>query len=195
MATISPSPTVTSQAATTITISANTWPASPPHMRANATRARLAPFSISSRQRRMTRGSRRTSTPPAPMQKISAETTRYQPIATRSPPSWIDIGGAADGLGRGLERLLVGAGTDSRALGHRPHIAGLRGRDANLLGRLGLGRVLEAGAAAGEDDGAHRGHEEQDRRGLEGEEVRGQEQPPDVAGCPEAKDVGSPLVR
>ena len=34
----------------------------------------------------MTSGLRRVSTPAAPMQKISAETTRYQPIATAYHP-------------------------------------------------------------------------------------------------------------
>ena len=54
-----------------------------PHPRERHQR-RFAPFSISSRQRRITSGLRRTSTPPAPMQKISAETVRYQPIAMTS---------------------------------------------------------------------------------------------------------------
>ena len=76
-ATIRPSPTATSHAATTITISAKIWPSPLPCMRANVTSARLEPLSISSRQSRITSGLRRTSTPPAPIEKISAETTRY----------------------------------------------------------------------------------------------------------------------
>ncbi len=73
-----PRPTTTSQAAITITISANTWPASLPCMRANATSARLPAFSISSRQSSTTSGLRRLITPAAPMAKMKAERTRYQ---------------------------------------------------------------------------------------------------------------------
>ena len=78
MATTRPRPTATSQAATTITISAKICPPMSPCAREKATSARFAAFSISSRQSRITSGLRRVSTPPAPMQKISAETTRYQ---------------------------------------------------------------------------------------------------------------------
>src|SRR5436309_1225249 len=64
-------------------------------MRLKATRARLPALSMSSRQSRMTSGFRRVSTPPAPMQKISAETVRYQPMAMRLPASLV-LGGAHD---------------------------------------------------------------------------------------------------
>ena len=86
IATIRPSPTTTSAAATIITISAKIWPSPVPVMRENATSARLPAFSISSRQIRTTSGLRRVSTPAAPMQKISAERTRYQTMSTATPP-------------------------------------------------------------------------------------------------------------
>jgi hypothetical protein len=49
-----------------------------PCTREKPTSARLAALSISSMHSRITSGLRRTSTPPAPMQKMSAETMRYQ---------------------------------------------------------------------------------------------------------------------
>ena len=73
-----PSPITTSQAAMTMTIRANTWPAAPPCMRENATSARLPAFSINSRQSSTTSGLRRLITPAAPMAKMKAERTRYQ---------------------------------------------------------------------------------------------------------------------
>ena len=81
IATIRPSPITTSAAATIITISAKIWPSPVPVMRANAASARLPAFSISSRQIRTTSGLRRVSTPAAPMQKISADRTRYQTMS------------------------------------------------------------------------------------------------------------------
>ena len=89
MATIRPRPTATSQAATTITMSAKIWPSWLPCARAKATSARLAAFSISSMQSSSTSGLRRTSTPPAPIEKISAERTRYDSmlIGCGSPPA------------------------------------------------------------------------------------------------------------
>ena len=113
-----PRPTATSQAATTMTMIAKIWPSPLPFMRENAISARLPALSISSRQSRITSGLRRTSTPAAPTQKISAETTRYQAMVTSRPalPS-------PPGRGRST----------------RP---GCRTRDAHDLG----GRQLEAGA-------------------------------------------------
>src|SRR3954454_16446541 len=52
-------------------------------MRANATSARLPAFSISSRQIRITSGLRRVSTPVTPMQKMNADSTRYQAMSIR----------------------------------------------------------------------------------------------------------------
>ena len=78
MATIRPSPTTTSQAATTMTTSAKTCPSSLPFEREKATSARLPAFSISSRQSRITSGLRRISTPQAPVANSRAESTRYQ---------------------------------------------------------------------------------------------------------------------
>ena len=86
IATIRPSPTVTSQAATTITISANTWPASPPCMRANATSARLPALSISSRHSRITSGLRRISTPLRRCRRSAPRpsgTSRCSPVVLR----------------------------------------------------------------------------------------------------------------
>ena len=82
IATMIPRPITTSQAAITITISANTCPASPPCMREKATSARFPAFSISSRQSRITSGLRRVSTPAAPMQKMNAERTTNQVMST-----------------------------------------------------------------------------------------------------------------
>src|SRR4051812_37665734 len=85
MATITPSPTVTSHAATTMTMIAKTWPSPLPCMRLKPISARLAALSISSRQSRMTSGLRRVSTPAAPMQNTNAETTMNQ-LMLMSPP-------------------------------------------------------------------------------------------------------------
>src|SRR5690349_19967491 len=162
MATISPSPTVTSQAATTITISANTCPSSPPHMRENATSARLAALSISSRHSRITSGLRCVSTPAAPMQKMIAETERYQPIAIsgasaksvevpRSPAALarLRFAGAAYplDLGRGHALRDPCAG----GLRHRARVGRTRGADSQLELLVGL---LEAASATGEHDRA-----------------------------------------
>ena len=68
-------------------------------------------------------GLRRASTPPAPMQKISAETTRYQPIATAyQPPVWVGSGSVllAGPLAAWLQQLVVRGRADAAALGHRP---------------------------------------------------------------------------
>src|SRR6266511_5423537 len=78
IATIRPSPTTTSQAATTITTSAKTCASWSPFARPKASSARLPALSISSRHSRMTSGLRRISTPAAPVAKSSAERTRYQ---------------------------------------------------------------------------------------------------------------------
>src|SRR5437868_14494964 len=81
MATIRPRPTTTPEAAIAITAIANTWPSSCPNRRANAIRARFAPFSMISTESRMISGLRRTSTPSAPVTKSSAARTRYQPTS------------------------------------------------------------------------------------------------------------------
>ena len=83
IATIRPRPITTSQAATTITISANTWPSPVPVMREKAISARLPAFSISSSESSTTSGLRRVSTPVAPMQKRNAERTTNQLMFTR----------------------------------------------------------------------------------------------------------------
>src|SRR3954447_21693465 len=54
-------------------------------MRANATRARLPAFSISSRQSSTTSGLRRVSTPATPMQKMNAERTTNQATSISVP--------------------------------------------------------------------------------------------------------------
>ena len=75
---------LTSQAATTITISAKIWPSPLPCMRAKATSARLAALSISSRQSRITSGLRRDEHAAGADRRRSArETTRYQLDAHR----------------------------------------------------------------------------------------------------------------
>src|ERR1700761_7782784 len=78
IATIRPRPTTTSQAATTITTRAKTWPWALPTSRLKATSARLPAFSISSRQSRITIGLRRTRMPIAPIVKSRALRTMYQ---------------------------------------------------------------------------------------------------------------------
>src|SRR5690349_17711883 len=200
MATISPSPTVTSQAATTITISANTCPSSLPHMRENATSARLAALSISSRHSRITSGLRCVSTPADPMQKMIAETARYQPIAIsvwssapRSSPAAL----AGMGVARGADALDLGRGHrlgDPRAggLGHGAGVG--RARSADPQSELLVG-ALQTAAATGEHDGTHGRNQQQDRSDLEREQVLGQEQGPDVGGSAEPRDIRSPLPR
>src|SRR5262249_20698116 len=74
----SPSPTTTSEAATAITVIANTWPSSWPTWRANAISARVAPFNMISTESRMVSGLRRTSTPIAPIVNSIAASTTYQ---------------------------------------------------------------------------------------------------------------------
>ena len=75
-----------------------------PCARAKATSARFAALSISSRQSRTTSGLRRVSTPPAPMQKISAETIRYQIrlISWAGPPASIIVPSGASPLVSGV---------------------------------------------------------------------------------------------
>ena len=75
----------TSQAATTMTMIAKICPSPLPHIRAKAMSAMLAALSMSSRQSRITSGLRRVSTPAAPIEKISALTTRYQSRLTSRP--------------------------------------------------------------------------------------------------------------
>src|SRR5437764_7329441 len=191
MATTNPSPTVTSQAATTITISAKICPSSLPHMRANATSARFAPFSISSRHSRITSGLRRVSTPPAPMQKIIAETTRYQPIAIAlfvlAPRA------RADDLDFRLDLFLRlhDRAADAPGLGHRPRPRRARRADPALELLVGL----EAATAPRQHDRADRGDQQQQRSDLEREQVLGQEQLADVPGRSETEDVRRALRR
>src|SRR6476469_3058649 len=77
----------TSQAATTMTMIAKTWPSMLAHIRENAMSAMFAALSMSSRQRSTTSGLRRVSTPPAPMQNTSAETIRNQSMFIASTPA------------------------------------------------------------------------------------------------------------
>src|ERR1700759_2826280 len=179
MATIRPSPTVTSQAATTITISAKTCPSSVPHMRANATSARLAALSISSRHSRITSGLRCVSTPAAPMQKMIAETLRYQPMAIALPAALarLAVAGAADRLDLGRGHGLGG----SRSSGPRPRAPPDRARSADLQLELLVG-AFETTAAAGQHDRTDGRHEQQDRGDFEREQVLGQEQAAEVSG-------------
>src|SRR5438093_4672881 len=83
MATIRPSPTTTSEAATAITASAKICPAPPPCSRAKPIRARLAPLSMISSESRTISGLRRRSTPSAPVANRNADTAIYQ--ATSGP--------------------------------------------------------------------------------------------------------------
>src|SRR5207248_9826278 len=88
IATISPSPTTTSEAATAITVSAKICPSPRPWKRENAISARFAPLSISSSESSTISGLRRISTPSAPVKKRNAATQRYQVTAgpfTRRP--------------------------------------------------------------------------------------------------------------
>src|SRR6185312_4143222 len=82
IATRRPRPTTTSQAATTITTRAKTWPCWLPTSRLKATSARLPAFSISSRQSRITIGLRRTRMPIAPIVKSRALRKMYQSMFT-----------------------------------------------------------------------------------------------------------------
>src|SRR5438105_11127783 len=77
MATISPRPTTTSEAATAITEIANTWPASPPCSRDIAIRSRFAAFSMISTESRMISGFRRIITPSAPVANSNALRITY----------------------------------------------------------------------------------------------------------------------
>jgi hypothetical protein len=69
-------PTTTSAAATTMTKKAMTWPSRAPLMRAKVTRLRLTALSISSMHMNTTIALRRTSTPTAPMENSSADSSR-----------------------------------------------------------------------------------------------------------------------
>src|SRR5512146_880907 len=158
MATISPRPTTTSEAATAITAIANTWPSSCPKRRANAISARFAPFSMISTESRMISGLRRTSTPSAPVTKRSPARTRYQPT---SGPCIV------------LHRSRVGAEHDAADRGDeehdRRHLEGQemvgeeepadrrrraeRAADVRLVGELAAGRERERDDHLGEDRG------------------------------------------
>src|SRR4029450_3361745 len=161
----------TSQAATTMTMIAKTWPSPLFHMREKAISAMLAAFSMSSRQSRITSGLRRVSTPAAPIEKISALTTRYQSRLTSRPPSarahQPGARAARDRSGRRpaprptreLERL-----APARAAARLRHRADV-GRQPEVHDRDAVGVVLaDAAAAAREHHGAD-GRDEQQERG------------------------------
>src|SRR5690348_7338297 len=77
MATMSPSPTTTSDAATAITEMAKIWPSSPPCSRDIAIRSRFAELSMISTESRMISGFRRSITPSAPVANSSPDSTTY----------------------------------------------------------------------------------------------------------------------
>jgi hypothetical protein len=77
-ATIIPSPTHTSAAATAITEIAKTCPSTVPKCRENATRARFDELSMISSESSMISGLRRSTTPVVPIAKRTAATARYQ---------------------------------------------------------------------------------------------------------------------
>src|SRR5262245_58011531 len=89
MATIRPSPTQTSEAATAITASAKIWPSISPWSRENPTKARFAALSMISSERSTISGLRRRSTPATPIAKRIDETARYHgmsgPITPHAP--------------------------------------------------------------------------------------------------------------
>src|SRR5215813_3459267 len=76
-ATISPSPTTTSDAATAITEMANTCPSSRPCSRENAISRRLAALSMISTDSKMINGLRRSITPSAPVENRIALRITY----------------------------------------------------------------------------------------------------------------------
>src|SRR5262249_51802876 len=78
IATISPRPTTTSDAATAITAIAKICPAPSPCWRENEIRARLPPLSMISSESSTISGERRSSTPSAPIAKRIALMARYQ---------------------------------------------------------------------------------------------------------------------
>ena len=186
MATMTPRPTVTSQAATTMTMIAKIWPSPLPCMRLKAMSARFAALSISSRQSRMTSGLRRVSTPPAPMQNTIADTARYQPMFT----------GVLRSAGlRACSRCAPGVVPVGRPRPSR--IEPVPGGHAEQVGDgdLPARRALEPAAAAGEDDGADGGDEQQEGRDLERQQELRQQQLADLAGLAEAgAEVGALAV-
>src|SRR4051812_40955758 len=160
MATISPSPTTTSDAATAITAIAKTCPCSFPKCRAKAIRARFAPFSMISTESRMIRGLRRTRTPIAPVAKSRPASAMYH--ETSGPCIVL--------------RPRMGAENDPPDGGDEQHDRGHLERDQlvreeqppDRLGRpecardLRRVRELAAGREADRDD-----HLDEDRRGSE----------------------------
>src|SRR5207248_5356021 len=91
IATIRPSPTTTSEAATAITASAKIWPLDSPCRRENAIRARFAPKSMSSGESSTISGLRRRRTPRAPVANRNAATARYQAMSgPRTDLSFVD---------------------------------------------------------------------------------------------------------
>src|SRR5271163_811449 len=145
-----PSPIQTSQAATVITIKARICPSPFPHMRANATSERLAPFSIGSRHSNTTSGLRRVITPTTPSEKTIAETARYQAMLTEGPP-----------VGSAIAANKPSPVLPSDTLGRR---ACALGADQVEGHELALLLILQAAPPSGEHDGAH-GRDQQQKRG------------------------------
>ena len=131
-----------------------------PHIREKPISARLAAFSISSRQSRITIGLRRTSTPPAPIAKTSALTARYQAMSR----SHLD---AAAGL---------------------VHRAGAARSRRHQVGELVAGRaldaILEPTAPARQRDRADRGDQQQVGGDLERRQEMRQQLRADLPGVP-----------
>src|SRR3954468_21248410 len=198
----------TSQAATTITTIAKIWPSMLPHIRAKAISAMFAALSMSSRHSRTTSGLRRVSTPPAPMQKISAETTRNQSTLIASAPAGGRQRGQASNDALSSHALaLRGPRARGRPVGCvaavRPRLAGAGRRAERAVGLRtrppldGLGHrarsrreeerhrahahllLVDAAAPAREDDRAHGGDQQEVRRDLEGDEVLRQQRAAD----------------
>ena len=135
------------------------------------------------------------------MQKISAETARYQPIAISRPtsrPGRSDADGpVADRLGaahRARAAASFGAARMPAASAIVPVYAGRGRRCARELALDELVVGLEAAAPARQHDRADGGHQQQQRRDLEREQVGGQEQLADVRGRAEAEHVGRALA-
>ena len=179
-----------------MTMIAKTWPSMLPHIRENAMSAMFAALSISSRQSSMTSGLRRVSTPPAPMQNTSAETIRYQSMLTRALPRGRDSHGehrAHGALG------VAGSRPAGRARGPAcPRPSTGLGQRADAGGRrndIALTRLLlvDAAAAAREDDRADRGDQQQERGDLERDEELRQERLADLLGAAEADPHGRAL--
>ena len=171
---------MTSQAATTITISAKTWPSPLPACARTRSARGCAALSISSRQSRITSGLRRVSTPAAPMQKRAPRrrgTSRCS--SAHRPPALAPLALVASRRRRPPRPSCRCSG--GRA-GRRPSAS--RGSSP----RPGRG-------GAGQDDRADRGDQQQERGDLERQQELRQEQLADLAGRAEARRVaGAPSL-